>query len=146
MIGVGSNPQADGEVLFFIDNLLVRIHLIIEMVLVDRPCAMEFECPFSGSLISAKQVETFTREEYFEPAPVDNGQSSPNSQISPPSARKVYAREREEKRERERGRKRDSALIFFSECAGNKNFRGVLSFPPTFLAGILLFSGGLWIR
>jgi len=25
---------------FFIDNLLVRIHLIIEMVLVDRPCAM----------------------------------------------------------------------------------------------------------
>ena len=25
---------------FFIDNLLVRIHLIIEMTLVDRPCAM----------------------------------------------------------------------------------------------------------
>ena len=25
---------------FFIDNLLVRIHLIIVMVLVDRPCAM----------------------------------------------------------------------------------------------------------
>jgi len=25
---------------FFIDNLLVRIHLIMEMVLVDRPCAM----------------------------------------------------------------------------------------------------------
>jgi len=25
---------------FFIDNLLVRIHLIIEMLLVDRPCAM----------------------------------------------------------------------------------------------------------
>ena len=25
---------------FFIDNLLVRIHLIIEMVLVDWPCAM----------------------------------------------------------------------------------------------------------
>jgi len=25
---------------FFIDNLLVRIHLIIGMVLVDRPCAM----------------------------------------------------------------------------------------------------------
>ena len=24
---------------FFIDNLLVRIHLIIEMSLVDRPCA-----------------------------------------------------------------------------------------------------------
>jgi len=26
---------------FFIDNMLVRIHSIIEMVLVDRPCAME---------------------------------------------------------------------------------------------------------
>ena len=25
---------------FFIDNLQVRIHSIIEMVLVDRPCAM----------------------------------------------------------------------------------------------------------
>jgi len=24
---------------FFIDNLLVRIHLIIEMILVDRPCS-----------------------------------------------------------------------------------------------------------
>ena len=26
---------------FFIDKLLVRIHLIIEMILEDRPCAME---------------------------------------------------------------------------------------------------------
>ena len=26
--------------IFFIDNLLVRIHLIIEMILVDRPRAM----------------------------------------------------------------------------------------------------------
>ena len=25
---------------FFIDNLLVRIHSIIEMIVVDRPCAM----------------------------------------------------------------------------------------------------------
>ena len=24
---------------FFIDNLLVRVHLIIEMILEDRPCA-----------------------------------------------------------------------------------------------------------
>ena len=30
--------QAQRE--FFIDNLLVRIHFIIEMILVDRPCAM----------------------------------------------------------------------------------------------------------
>jgi hypothetical protein len=28
------------ETEFFIDNLLVRIHLIVEMSLVDRPCAM----------------------------------------------------------------------------------------------------------
>ena len=27
---------------FFADNLLVRIHLIIEMILEDRPCAMGF--------------------------------------------------------------------------------------------------------
>ena len=25
---------------FFIDNLLVQTHLIIEMIIVDRPCAM----------------------------------------------------------------------------------------------------------
>jgi len=25
---------------FFVDNLLVRIHLIIEIISVDRPCAM----------------------------------------------------------------------------------------------------------
>ena len=30
----------------FIDNLLVRAHLIIEMILVDRPCAMEVCIPF----------------------------------------------------------------------------------------------------
>ena len=33
-------PQAASEREFFIDNLLVRIHLIVEMILVDRPCAM----------------------------------------------------------------------------------------------------------
>ena len=32
------HPPRDRE--FIIDNLLVRIHLIIEMSLVDRPCAM----------------------------------------------------------------------------------------------------------
>ena len=40
-----------GERGFFIVNLLVQIHLIIEMILVDRPCAMEFEITFPGSLI-----------------------------------------------------------------------------------------------
>ena len=34
----GRKVQRERE--FFIDNLLVRIHLIIEMILVDRPCAM----------------------------------------------------------------------------------------------------------
>jgi hypothetical protein len=29
-----------GEREFFIDNLLVRIHLIISIILVDRPCAV----------------------------------------------------------------------------------------------------------
>jgi len=32
---------------FLIDNLLVRIHLIIEMILVDRPCVMGVWIPFS---------------------------------------------------------------------------------------------------
>ena len=32
---------------FVIDNLLVRIHLIIDLVLVDRPCAMKVQIPFS---------------------------------------------------------------------------------------------------
>ena len=35
--GTWAQAQAD---FFIIDNLLVRIHLIIEMTLVDRPCAM----------------------------------------------------------------------------------------------------------
>ena len=34
----GPPPRPERE--FFIDNLLVRIHFIIEMILVDRPCAM----------------------------------------------------------------------------------------------------------
>ena len=32
---------------FFIDNLMVRIHLIIVKILVDRPCAMGVRIPFS---------------------------------------------------------------------------------------------------
>jgi len=34
-----TNAQA-GEQDFFIDKLLVRIHLIIYLILADRPCAM----------------------------------------------------------------------------------------------------------
>ena len=32
---------------FFIDNLLVQIHSIIEMILVDRPCDIGFSIPLS---------------------------------------------------------------------------------------------------
>ena len=32
---------------FSIDNLLIRIHLIVEMILEDRPCAMGIRIPFS---------------------------------------------------------------------------------------------------
>ena len=32
---------------FFVDNLLVQIHLIIEIILVDRPCAMALRIHFS---------------------------------------------------------------------------------------------------
>ena len=32
---------------FFIHNLLVRIHVVIEMILVDRPCAMGVWIPVS---------------------------------------------------------------------------------------------------
>ena len=35
-----ATPDRKGETELFIDNLLVRIHLIIEMILVDRLCAM----------------------------------------------------------------------------------------------------------
>ena len=31
---------------FFMDNILVRIHLIIEMILMDRPCAMGVRVTF----------------------------------------------------------------------------------------------------
>ena len=37
----GSQPEAGWkEREFFIEFLVVRIHLIVEMILVDRPCAM----------------------------------------------------------------------------------------------------------
>ena len=39
--------EVRGEREFFIDNLLARIHLIIEKILVDRLCATGVEIPFS---------------------------------------------------------------------------------------------------
>jgi len=42
---------------FFIDNLLVRIHLIIEMIWWTGLATWEFEFPFPGSLTSTFQGE-----------------------------------------------------------------------------------------
>jgi len=38
--GLASRSPGTAHREFFIDNLLFRIHLIIEMILVDRPCVM----------------------------------------------------------------------------------------------------------
>ena len=43
---------AYAETGFFIVNPLARIRLIIEKILVDRPCAMGVEFSFPGSLLS----------------------------------------------------------------------------------------------
>ena len=40
-------PRFAAEREVFIDNLLVRNHQFIEMILVDWPCAMEARIPFS---------------------------------------------------------------------------------------------------
>jgi len=40
-------PQMPPMSEFFIENLLIRIHYIIEMVLADRLCAMGVRVPFS---------------------------------------------------------------------------------------------------
>ena len=47
----GARAAAPAKREFFVDNLLVRIHSIIQMILVDRPWAMEVEFSFQGSLI-----------------------------------------------------------------------------------------------
>ena len=39
-LACGHKPSGQTVREFFIDNLLVRIHIIIEMILVDRPRAM----------------------------------------------------------------------------------------------------------
>ena len=51
---------------FLIDNLLVRIHLIIEMTLVDRP----LEFPFPGSLLSSFLVLPLDRKVLLAPLPL----------------------------------------------------------------------------
>ena len=48
---------------FFIDNLLVRIHLIIEMVWWTGLAPWEIEVPFPGSHISTFRVGEFVEEQ-----------------------------------------------------------------------------------
>ena len=47
----GTGGCVSGEREFFIDDLLVRIHVIIEMIWWTGLAPCEFELPFSGSLI-----------------------------------------------------------------------------------------------
>ena len=46
----GSHPRTCGEREFFIDNILVRIHLIIQMIWWTGLAPWESEFPFPGSL------------------------------------------------------------------------------------------------
>ena len=50
------DEDEDGERESFIDNLLVRIHFIIEMIWWTGLAPWEFEFPFPGSLTSTFQV------------------------------------------------------------------------------------------
>jgi hypothetical protein len=47
--GLRRHGEAPAEREFFDDNLLVRIHSIIEIISVDRPCAMDVRIPFFTS-------------------------------------------------------------------------------------------------
>jgi len=56
---------------FFIDNLLVRIHFIIEMIWWTGLAPWEFESPFPGSLtytflVTARQVRTLTSDHVLQ--------------------------------------------------------------------------------
>ena len=48
----GGAPSPGAEREFFIDNLLVLVHFIIEMIWWTGLATLEFEFPFRGSLIS----------------------------------------------------------------------------------------------
>ena len=56
---------AKGE--FFIDNLLVRIHLIIAMIWRTGFAPWEFEFPFPDSLTSTEHLETNHSNLFAEP-------------------------------------------------------------------------------
>ena len=53
--GKGRQTAELGQRKIFVDNLLVRVHWIIEMIVVERPCAMEFEFPISVALYLATE-------------------------------------------------------------------------------------------
>ena len=51
----GTPLQVKSE--FFIDNLLVRVHVIIVMIKLTGLATREFESPLPGSLASTSQLE-----------------------------------------------------------------------------------------
>ena len=75
---------------FFIDNLLVRIHIIIEMILVDRPCAMGVWIPFlrlSNIYIPMPGDQSSGLLECKLDFPRDWSSDCPTQNVTDPSAR-----------------------------------------------------------
>ena len=62
-VGDAQRPPRSSERDFFIDNLLVRIHFIIEMIWWTGLAPWEFEFPFPGSLTSTFLVPDSHREQ-----------------------------------------------------------------------------------
>ena len=52
LCAASSSPGTNGDVEFFTDNLLVRIHFTIEMIWWTGLASWVFEFPFPGSLTS----------------------------------------------------------------------------------------------
>ena len=67
---------------FFIDNLLVRIHLTIEMIWWTGLAPWEFEFPFPGSLISTFLAMQRPSALHLEPEPRNSEPSTLNPQPS----------------------------------------------------------------
>ena len=67
VLGTGTGPRhrvsrRERESEFFVENLLVRIHLIIVMIMWTGLAPWEFEFPFPGSLTSTFLVSRTPRE------------------------------------------------------------------------------------
>ena len=80
---VTPSPETRREI--FIDNLLVRIHLIIYMIVVDRLCfaPWEFESPFPSDLLSTfpkTSLAHTTSRKALDPQP-----RNPKPSLRPPT-------------------------------------------------------------